>query len=145
MFLLSLTDNDDISGLKAKGILEYFYNFTFDDGYAVSTLQSYSGYESEAKKAEFTTSVAEQRKNLLNISPNPVGNILHVEYNNVNRYGNHGNIRIYSAQGQLMYQYTVEKQHEELDIDVSKWNSGVYFCRFFTSKDKYELITFIKQ
>ncbi|WP_415373737.1 T9SS type A sorting domain-containing protein [Patiriisocius sp. Uisw_017] len=74
----------------------------------------------------------------VNIFPNPVENILHVDGNLISR------ITIYSITGQQLANWEYNDQ-EPVKLNVSSYNEGVYFLNVYYSQQEATILKFIKK
>ncbi len=144
--LVSLTIVDDLSSQKAKGILEFFYNYSFDNPTTMQSLSVSPDNTSEQVDNERTSLIEKRlRTSAITISPNPASQQIRIQYENVSKYGNHGKIIILDTYGQIKRQFDISTDNQSFSVDISTWPSGVYYCRHYSSKEQFQTKAFIKQ
>jgi hypothetical protein len=78
------------------------------------------------------------RKPEVKIFPNPAENILHLDGNLIS------SIALYSVTGQQLGNWVYNDQ-ESIQLDVSTYNTGVYFLKVYNSQKEATTIKFIKK
>jgi Secretion system C-terminal sorting domain/Outer membrane protein Omp28 len=148
---LLTTGNGEKITLPAVGATlnkSYTYNITlpYQDQskmYAVAWINEYTSKIVVNSGTQKLTSATEDNilsENLVEIAPNPVTDQLNIQlYDNIVA----NNYEIYNMSGQVMAKSDIEKSLQNFDIDVARFNSGMYILRL-NSKDGVIVKKFVK-
>ena len=71
-----------------------------------------------------TTNIYEIHK--LKLYPNPVSDRLFIEYDVI--FVKEAKLQIYNSIGAIVYTKTLEEKTDNLEVNVSEYKSGLYFC-----------------
>lgn len=70
----------------------------------------------------------EQQPNVVNttlqVFPNPATNVIRIEF----QQAASGKLTIYDVSGRNCYSHTLTASEKQLNLDITKWEPGVYFC-----------------
>lgn len=78
------------------------------------------------------TNVAEQIFNNIELYPNPADNYLYIKFNELN---SNSDIEVYDIIGTKIANMQVEPNFETISLDLSKFNSGLYFLKITIGND----------
>ncbi len=73
---------------------------------------------------------------LIHIYPNPVEELLHINYKNIQSESDF-NLQIISIEGKTVYNKKLSKTSDINKVNVSHWKKGVYFVYIKTDKHSY--------
>jgi|GEM_PF-6991010 len=78
----------------------------------------------------------------INLFPNPANNILHISFAN---FEADASFKIFNSVGQIVHSKTFNNGVKDLNVDISKLNSGVYRIVFSLNNNNTVSCGFIKE
>ena len=116
-----------------------------DGNYTVTVIQS--GCTSEPSEAFLFTGIStifKSKTNKLNIFPNPAKETIQIQLSERQLIQNPESVKIFNSQGQIVSEFHWSPQNTNMQADVSKLPSGVYFIQVINSEAYYSG-NFVKQ
>jgi len=143
--------NDKLTFIEGVGTnvgIDYQVNNYFLDNFGCTyMLCSYKNNQLFYKNSYVDTcyiewdGIAENKAimNRINVFPNPTNDILNIQLSLFSK----GTIVIYNSIGQIAKAINIDKNN--LSLDISSWNKGIYFIRLFDGKGNNSISKLIVQ
>ncbi len=126
---------------KARNILQFFYGKTYPLELPEQANLNESPAETSHTETQVTVS-SDKELSLVTVSPNPASTTINIRYASPSLYGNIGEISVVNFYGQNFYEGKIEKQAQNISLNVEAWPSGMYYCVYQSTEKKKQLIPF---
>jgi hypothetical protein len=132
-YLSNITNSFTLAANEISGAAEMHYEPGVNSG--TTTIRYTVQKDADATDNTFVilsfstiSAVLPTETKVFSVFPNPASDVVNIEMKEGN---NAGIFEIFDISGKIVKNFQLSPIHSQLKIDVSQFESGIYFCRFF--------------